>query len=326
MRKKFQSAYTAILFALYFASFIPASGVAQTASDPVLVGAGDIANCGLKARDRATARLLDSIPGTVFTLGDNAYPDGKLTEFQTCYGPDWGRHKLRTRPAPGNHDYHVAGGAGYYTYFGRRASPTQLNCTSNCRGYYSYDLGTWHIIVLNSEIDHSPTSPQIKWLRHDLAVHKNSCALAYWHRPRFSSGLHGNATNIKTFWSVLYHYGVDVVLNGHDHLYERFAPQSPGGRFDPAHGIREFVVGTGGANLYQISAIQPNSVVRNTKTWGVLKLILHAGSFSWKFVPVAAQTFTDSGTANCVSPIVLDSSPAGGFGSGAFPSALSSIP
>ncbi len=265
----------------------------------VLVGAGDIADCG-HTRDESTAQLLDGMAGTVITMGDNAYPNGTLTQFNDCYGPTWGRHKARTRPAPGNHDYNTAGAAGYYTYFGAAASPLDTNCTSNCKGYYSYDLGDWHIIALNSEIDRSVGSAQEQWLRADLTANQNVCTLAYWHKPRFSSGLHGNNSGVQAFWQALYDYGADVVLNGHDHTYERFAPQNPTGQAEPSRGIREFVVGTGGATLYSFLTIQPNSEVRNNTTWGVLKLTLHATSYEWEFIPIAGQTFTDAGSANCI--------------------------
>jgi hypothetical protein len=276
----------------------PGITLAQT-DDPVLVGAGDIAHCK-RTGDEETAQLLDDIAGTVFILGDNAYSDGKLAEFNDCYGPTWGRHKARTRPVPGNHDYHTSGAAGYYTYFGAAASPLDAPCTSDCQGYYSYDLGAWHIIALNSEIDHDAGSAQEQWLRADLAAHQSSCTLAYWHKPRFSSGKHGNRTSVQALWDALYEYEADVVLNGHDHLYERFAPQDPNGQADPSRGIREFVVGTGGTNLYPFSTIEANSEVRNNTTWGVLKLSLHPTSYDWEFVPVAGQTFTDTGSANCV--------------------------
>ena len=278
---------------------LPETVLAQTAA-PVLVGAGDITACN-RTQDEATAQLLDSIAGTVFTLGDNAYSDGTLTQFNDCYGPSWGRHKERTRPAPGNHDYHTAGAAGYFSYFGAAVSPLDTNCSSNCKGYYSYNLGDWHIIVLNSEISHSAGSAQEQWLRADLAANQSRCTLAYWHKPRFSSGRHGNSSGIQPFWQALYDYGADVVLNGHDHIYERFAPQNPTGQADPTRGIREFVVGTGGAGLYSFSTIRANSEVRNNTTWGVLKLTLHPTSYDWEFIPVAGQTFRDSGTSDCVS-------------------------
>jgi len=278
---------------------LPTTALAQTA-DPVFVGAGDIADCS-RTQDESTAQLLDSIPGTVFTLGDDAYPDGTLAQFNDCFGPTWGRHKNRTRPVPGNHEYHTTGAAGYYTYFGAAASPLDTNCTSDCKGYYSYNLGAWHIIALNSEIDHTTGSVQEKWLRADLAANQSMCTLAYWHKPRFSSGNHGNNSGVQPFWQALYDYRADVVLSGHDHTYERFAPQNPTGQADPTRGIREFVVGTGGRSLYPFPNIQPNSEVRNNTTWGVLKLTLHATSYNWEFVPIAGQTFTDAGSGNCVS-------------------------
>ena len=293
-----------LLAALYLAldqGYAAPTPVAAQTADPVLAGAGDIAGCS-HDRDESTAQLLDGIPGTVVTMGDSVYSDGTLTQFNDCYGPTWGRHKDRTRPSPGNHDYNTAGAAGYYTYFGAAASPLDINCTSNCLGYYSYNLGAWHIIALNSEITRSVGSAQEQWLRADLAANRSTCTLAYWHKPRFSSGqVHGNNTSVQPFWQALYEYMADVVLNGHEHTYERFAPQSPTGQAEPARGIREFVVGTCGASLYSFSTIQPNSEVRNNTTWGVLKLTLHPTSYDWEFVPIAGQTFTDVGSANCVS-------------------------
>ena len=289
-----------ILIGLVLESSVPIVETDPTqADDPVFVGAGDIANCG-RIQDELTAQLLDNIPGTVFTLGDNVYSDGTLAEFKDCYGPTWGRHKERTRPSAGNHDYHTAGAAGHYSYFGAAASPLDTNCTANCKGYYSYNLGAWHIIALNSEIDHHAGSTQEQWLRADLAANQSVCTLAYWHKPRFSSGRHGNITNVQPFWQALYEYGADVVLNGHDHIYERFSLQNPSGQADPTRGIREFVVGTGGASLYSFPTVQANSEVRNNTTWGVLKLTLHPTSYDWEFIPIAGQTFTDTGSTNCV--------------------------
>jgi hypothetical protein len=277
-------------------------------TDPVLVGAGDIASCS-NTGDSATATLLDTIAGTVFTLGDNVYPNGAATEFTNCYHPTWGRHKGRTRPAPGNHDYQTSGAAGYYTYFGAAASPLDTNCQSNCKGYYAYDLGAWHIIVLNSEISVGAGSAQEQWLRQDLAAHANVCTLAYWHKPRFSSGEHGNTSSMQALWQALYDYRADVVLSGHDHTYERFAPQTPGGQADPQRGIRQFVVGTGGASLYNFPTVQPNSEVRNNSARGVLKLTLHAQSYDWEFVPVSGQTFRDTGSSACVGAGSATSTP-----------------
>jgi hypothetical protein len=263
-----------------------------------LIAAGDIANCN-RSEDESTAKLLDGITGTILTLGDNAYPDGTLKEFNQCYEPNWGRYKERTYPAAGNHEYHTTGAAGYFTYFGPAASPLDTNCTSDCKGYYSFDLGSWHIIALNSEINHKAGSAQEQWLRNDLAEHQNVCTLAYWHKPRFSSGKHGDNPSFQPFWQALYDYGADIVLNGHEHSYERFALQNPTGEADSSRGIREFVVGTGGAGLYNFPSPEGNSQVRNA-TWGVLKLTLHPTSYDWEFVPVAGQTFTDKGSAGCV--------------------------
>jgi hypothetical protein len=269
-------------------------------SDPILVAAGDIADCATAGAIQ-TAALLDGIAGTVVTLGDNAYAGGSLSSFNSCYKPTWGRHLARTRPSVGNHEYLTGGAAGYFTYFGAVASPRDIDCKSNCRGYYSYDLGAWHIIVLNSEIPMSAGSVQEQWLRSDLATHPALCTLAYWHTPRFSSGANGNSLVPAAVWRALYEQGVDVVLNGHEHFYERFAPQNPDGAADPQRGIRQFVVGTGGAGLTGFGTVRPSSVVRNSNTWGVLTLALQATSYTWQFVPVAGKTFTDTGSANCVS-------------------------
>ena len=290
---------------------------APAAADPVFVGAGDIAECN-SSDDTKTANLLDGISGTVFVLGDNAYENGSITEYNNCYEPTWGRHKARTKPVPGNHEYGTSGAAGYYTYFGAAGSPLESNCTSNCKGYYSYDLGAWHIIALNSEIDSSVTSTQLTWLRDDLAAHTNTCTLAYWHKPYYSSGDHGNDPSFKPFWDALYHYGADVVLNGHDHNYERFAPQNASGQADPNRGIREFVIGTGGRDLRGFPILRANSEITNSNTFGVLKLTLHASSYDWQFVPVAGQTFTDSGTANCSTARATVPAPVGYWRMGYF--------
>jgi len=262
--------------------------------DPVLIGAGDIAHCSSQG-DEATANLLDSIPGTVFTTGDNVYPDGTMDQFVNCYEPSWGRHKARTYPSPGNHDYHTENAAGYFEYFGAAAGEPG-------KGYYSYDLGTWHIIVLNSNIPVDAGSPQELWLRADLAAHPVACTLAYWHHPRFSSGTkHGSRHAMQPLWQALYDFGADVVLAGHEHNYERFAPQDPQGLEDPTRGIRQFVIGSGGRSHYSFGSPIANSEVRNGDTNGVLKLTLHSTSYSWEFIPEAGQAFTDSGNAPCVA-------------------------
>ena len=272
---------------------------AGKSDDPVavLVGAGDIASCDDLAGAKATADLIERIPGTVFAAGDLAYPDGSDEQFAKCYGPTWGRFKDRTRPAPGNHEYH-SGGSGYTHFFGAAAGDPQ-------KEYYSYDLGAWHIVVLNSECAPvggcGPGSQQATWLREDLGAHPAKCTLAYWHKPLFSSGgAHGNDPTVKPFWDLLYAADADVVIGGHDHDYERFAPQDPEGKPDSNRGIREFVVGTGGKNSHRwFVRPQPNSEVRNADTFGVLKLTLHATGYEWEFVPEAGKSFTDRGRGTC---------------------------
>jgi calcineurin-like phosphoesterase family protein len=256
----------------------------------VFVGAGDIANCENLQGARATARLLESIKGTVFTLGDHAYPSGSWKEFRDCYGPTWGRFKARTRPAIGNHDLVADDGRSYFDYFGDRAGPKG-------RGYYSFDLGSWHIISLSSSAPAGTRSPQVKWLREDLATHPRDCTLAYWHVPRFSSG--ARSDQMADVWRVLYESGADVVLSGHDHDYERFAPQNDKGKADPDRGIREFIVGTGGGEPAKFGRIAANSEAHTSDTYGVLKLTLTPGKYAWEFIPAEGKSFHDSGTATC---------------------------
>jgi len=266
------------------------ASVAVVVAPWTFVGAGDIAECTTPGA-QATAALLDSAPGIVFTLGDNAYPNGTSQDFANCYGPTWGRHKSRTRPTPGNHDYRTPGAAGYFQYFGASAGDPS-------KGYYSFDLGSWHIIALNSVVAIGPGSAQIAWLQSDLAAHQTTCTLAYWHYSLFSSGQYA-VPAMRTAWQVLYDAGADVVLSGHDHFYERFGPQSPAGQLDSASGIRQFVVGTGGDYRQVFLAAAPNSEVRNNQTWGILKLLLHENRYHWEFIPVAGRTFGDSGTTFC---------------------------
>lgn len=258
--------------------------------DPVLVGAGDIANSA--TNDTATGALLDSIPGTVFTAGDNAYNNGSPGDYASYYAPTWGRHLARTRPAPGNHDYNTAAAGGYFGYFDDRAgTPSQ--------GYYSYTLGAWHVVSLDSEIDMSVGSPQETWLRSDLAANIAPCTLAYWHKPLFTSGSHAPALATRPLFQALYDSGAEVVVSGHNHQYERFAPMDPAGDLDTVTGIREFVAGMGGASHYGFGTPKPHSEVRDSTTYGVLKFTLHSASYDWQFVPVAGQSFTDSGTGIC---------------------------
>jgi hypothetical protein len=266
-----------------------------TAADAYLVAAGDIASCaGLG--DAATAALVGLSPGTVATMGDNAYNGGTAGQFNNCYGPTWGQFKNRTRPSVGNHEYGTPGAAGYFNYFGAAAGPPG-------KGWYSYDLGDWHVVVLNSNcarVACGPGSEQERWLRADLAASAHRCTLAYWHHPRFSSdGRHGDNGAVGPFWLALYEYGADLVLGGHAHVYERFGPQDPTGRADPAFGIRQIVVGTGGRSHYGFSGVKAHSEARNADTFGVLQLALRAGEYDWRFVPQAGKTFSDSGTSAC---------------------------
>jgi calcineurin-like phosphoesterase family protein len=279
-----------------------ANGEARQKSSPsaeqtaILVGAGDIADCTDLSGAEATAELLEKIPGTVMAVGDLAYPDGSKANFD-CYDRTWGRVKSRTRPAPGNHEFHAAGATPYFDYFGAAAGNPKL-------GYYSYELGSWHIIVLNSECKDvggcESGSPQEKWLRADLAAHPVACTLAYWHKPLFSSGnAHGNDFTVKPFWQALYEANADVIIGGHDHDYERFAPQNPEGAADSKRGIREFVVGTGGKNHRPFGEIKPNSELRDFTAFGVLKISLRLKGYDWEFLPEAGKGFTDSGSGSC---------------------------
>jgi hypothetical protein len=269
---------------------------AQNDQSAILVGAGDIADCTNLAGAEATARLLETIPGTVMAIGDLAYPDGTKENFE-CYDRTWGRFKSRTRPSVGNHEFHSQGATYYFSYFGEAAGDPKT-------GYYSYELGSWHIIVLNSECLQvggcNVNSAEEKWLRADLAAHPVACTLAYFHKPLFSSGgAHGDDLEIVPLWQALYDANADVVVGGHDHDYERFAPQTPLAKPDAARGIREFVVGTGGKSHRPFAPPHANSEVRNTDTFGVLKLTLRSGAYDWQFIPEAGKTFTDSGTGSC---------------------------
>lgn len=278
-------------------------------ADPVIAAAGDIA-CDLKGSKiedegtsgetchmKATSDLLVGAKlAAVLPLGDTQYEDGALAKFQKFYEPTWGRVKAISHPAVGNHEYETSGVSGYFSYFGTAAGDKD-------KGYYSFDIGSWHLIALNANCNQiggcQAGSPQEKWLQADLAAHPAKCTLAYWHQPRFSSALHGNNQVSDVFWQDLYRAGADVVLSAHDHDYERFAPQTPGAIADPEQGIREFVVGTGGRSLYPFLKTQSNSEVRNNQTYGVLKLTLHPKSYDWQFVPEKAKTFTDSGSSSC---------------------------
>jgi hypothetical protein len=256
-----------------------------------VIAVGDVAGCTSQG-DEATAALVDGISGTIILAGDIAYESGTTSDFDNCYDPSWGRHRARTRPAPGNHEYETPNAAPYFAYFGANAGPAG-------RGYYSFDLGAWHIVSLNSNVAATAGSPQEQWLRADLAASSAHCSLAYWHHPVFSSGLHGNYAIMRDIWRALYEFNADVVIAGHDHDYERFAPQTADAVADPARGIREFVVGTGGRSLYPILALRPNSERRFDGGYGVLRLLLDAESYSWEFIPVVSGLTVDSGAGVC---------------------------
>jgi hypothetical protein len=265
------------------------------ANEAVLVAAGDIASCASRG-DEATGRLLDHIDGTIAGLGDYAYPNGSARDYRRCFEPSWGRFKARIRPAAGNHEYRQRGASVYFGYFGAAAGDPRT-------GYYSYNLGSWHVVVLNSNcriVACAAGSAQERWLRADLAANRTACTLAYWHHPLFTSGAnHGSATETRPLFQALYDAGAEVVLAGHNHNYERFAPQTPAGALDTARGVRQFVVGTGGGSHYGFRAAKRNSEVRDKTAYGILKLTLRADGYEWRFVPEAGKSFTDAGSGRC---------------------------
>ena len=277
-------------------------GSAEPRPDAVTVLAvGDIARCD-NENDDATARLVADEPdATVLVLGDLAYDQGLNEEFDSCYDPPWGQFKDRTRPTPGNHEYAYfqKDAAAYFDYFGESAGQWGL-------GYYSFDIGRWHVVALNSNCDAErlggcwPGSPQERWLREDLAANTRPCTLAFWHHPRFSAGAtHGSDPATDPFWRLLYDAGADLVLNGHDHNYQRFAPQTRGGGPDADRGIREFVVGTGGASLREVGEALPTTEEQSAESFGVLRLTLYDGGYDWEFVPVEGSDFSDRGSGRC---------------------------
>jgi acid phosphatase type 7 len=270
---------------------VPGFGKARTVT---LVGAGDIARCDDRS-DRATARLLGKTRGTIFTLGDNAYPDGTRAQFRDCYAPTWGKYKKRTKPAVGNHEYHTPGAKGYFEYFRARAGKPG-------RGYYAYDRGRWHIVALNSnceEVGCGARSRQAHWLRRNLRNHRARCTLAYFHHPLYASGRDYDSPEVRRFWTILFKRGADIVLSGHAHRYERYAPITPSGKRSD-RGIRQFIVGTGGApGGAQKGPNDPRMRAKKIGTPGVLKLRLRPESYRWKFVPVAGRTYSDSGKDRC---------------------------
>ncbi len=282
---------TVVLVALVLAG-LPHATLRAEEADPVLIGAGDIAYCS-NSNDSKTAALVQSSGGIPFTLGDNAYGEGTAEQYEDCYDPTWGTFADHTHPVVGDNEYDTPDAEPYYDYFGSAAGDSD-------EGWYSYDVGAWHIVALNSNCGEiggcSRGSRQEQWLRADLAAANATCIAAMWHQPRFSSS--SSNTGTKALWEALEDFGGDIVLSGHHHNYERFAPQDADGHLDP-DGIRQFVVGTGGRSLASFGTTQPNSEVRNNKTYGVLKLTLHPDGYDFAFVPVSGSSFTDSGHAGC---------------------------
>jgi len=277
----------------------PAAGAKNSKSAAILLAAGDIANCSLKGA-ALTSRLISRLPGTVAALGDEAYPTGSASDYRRCYKPTWGRFKARTRPTPGNHEYKLGNAGAYFNFFGRKAAPPG--------GYYGYQLGSWHIVVINSNCKFiggcGPGSPQLDWLQANLAAHPARCTLAYWHHARFSEGPDttydpASALATQPVWETLANAGAEVVLTAHDHMYERFAPFNGAGRKDPKHGVREFVVGTGGGPYYRV--IKHVSGIQKVVTfhWGVLRLKLSSNGYNWQFLSAPSGTTLDSGSASC---------------------------
>ena len=256
--------------------------------------AGDIAGAASGTNDDSTAALVERLnPDVALTAGDQAYEDGSASEFDAYYHPTWGRFKGKTRPTAGNHEYHLSGAGPYFDYFGAAAGVRG-------KGWYSFNVGSWHLVSLNSNLSMSSSSEQITWLKADLAANAGRCTMAYWHRPRWTSGSsHSSSTTPAAAIQALYNVGADLVVTGHNHQYERFAPMNPSGARDDLKGIRTFVVGTGGAGLYGFGTVQPNSEVRNNDTYGVLRLSLREGAYDWRFERAAGGTFIDAGSNTC---------------------------
>jgi len=261
-----------------------------------LTGAGDIAICD-DPGSALTAALLDTLPGELFTAGDNSNEQGTPEQYANCFAPTWGRHLPRLHPAPGNHDYKTDDAAGYFGYYGPAAGPAG-------QGYYSYDLNGWHIVSLNSNCAEiggcDSVSPQYQWLAADLAAHPGGCTLAYWHHPLFTSGEHGPITEVAPLWDLLYAVGAEVVINGHEHHYERFAPQTPAGARDEAYGIRQFIAGTGGALLRELPGERAaNSQAAAIGYYGVLRLGLYPDGYTWQFIAAPDGAVLDQGRGEC---------------------------
>lgn len=262
---------------------------------PKLLMTADIGECGPDRKPKpavfATAELLEDRPGLILIAGDIAYPDGRATDFSECFDPAYGSLKKRTLPATGNHEYHEKGANSYYQYFGAQAGKPD-------QGWYSVNFSGWHIVALNSNLPADEASAQWNWLKNDLAKRPQGCLLAFWHHPRFSSGGHGNNMNMDPAWQLLAKSGADVILNGHDHHYERFAPQNAIGEKDE-NGTREFVVGTGGAQIYEPTKLKTNSEVRNGQTYGILELDLRKDGYAWRFLGTSGAEFEDRGVGQC---------------------------
>lgn len=269
-----------------------------TPTPVVLIGAGDIAECA-NQNDKITAGLLEQFPGTtIFTAGDNSDDLDPANAYKNCFDPTWGRFKDRIHPAVGNHDYDDDdSSAAYFKYFGAAAGVPG-------KGWYSYDLGSWHIVVLNSECEDvggcQAGSPQEQWLKADLAAHPTRCSIAIWHRPRFSAAYAEGLPFVEDFWKDLYNAGAELIINGHYHYYERYAPMDPEGKLDNAKGIREIISGTGGAHLEtRARTCNGNCQVFDQTTHGLLKLTLHPDSYDWQFIPEPGKTLADSGSTEC---------------------------
>lgn len=261
--------------------------------------------CGQLATSDA---LVELDPDAVLALGDLQYPDGELKDFRKSYDPSWGRLIDRTHAVPGNHEYNTEGAAGYFDYLEQAGAPP---AGARGKGYYARDLGDWRMLALNTNCEDvacEEGSEQYEWLKRQLESTNNDCVLAMSHQPRFSSGPHGSSTVVEPLWDLLYRYGADVVISGHDHIYERFAPQTPSGLLDEDHGVTQFVVGTGGGTQEPLAAIEPNSRFQRAELFGVLELALGDGEYGWRFLPTpiegedGSSKPVDQGVASCVSP------------------------
>jgi len=284
-----------------FAAKAKVSPAGKVIKSVTLYAAGDIAECKSKAAAESSAAktaglieagLAQDGKAVVLTLGNNTYPVGTPEEFSQCYDPTWGKFLARTLPSPGNHDYAMPLAQAYYNYFDEQAGPDR-------RGYYSRNVGSWHIVSLNSNLKDEQFQAQLKWLQDDLRNNKRSCTLAFWHHPLYSSGSRGNNAVMQPAWKILQDAKADLILPAHDNDYQRFAPQDSSGQRDNVHGLREFVVGTGGAKLTTMLLTKPNSEVRDNSSQGVLKLTLKENGYDWEFLPLPGQSFRDKGSDKC---------------------------